>query len=152
RVEQSDGSYSRTAFSPWHVATYDANDTVSESGNGWYTRMTAATAASEEQRAAEQAARHADTPAVNLLDSLGRDVAAIGHNRVADAGGARDEKYLTFRKLDTEGKPLWVRDTRDNLVMQHILPPAPHNQAGDPAAGYVPCYDIAGHILFQHGM
>ena len=96
---------------------------------------------------------HANTPALTILDSLGREVIAIAHNRVRNAaGGLEDEKYLTFTKLDAEGKPLWIRDARNNLVMQYITPPVPDNQPTDPIAGFVPCYDIAGNLLFQHSM
>jgi len=99
------------------------------------------------------AAEHADTPAITILDSLGREVISIAHNRVKDAAGAlKDEKYLTFTKLDAEGKPLWIRDARKNLVMQYISPPVPSNQAADPVTGFAPCYDIAGNLLFQHSM
>ena len=68
------------------------------------------------------------------------------------AGELKDEKYLTFTKLDAEGKPLWIRDARKNLVMQYITPPVPNNQAADPVTGFAPCYDIAGNLLFQHSM
>ena len=30
---------------------------------------------------------------------------------------------MTFTKLDTEGKPLWICDARGNLVMQYVTPP-----------------------------
>ncbi len=36
--------------------------------------------------------------------------------------------------------------------MQYIAPPVPSNQAADPVAGFAPCYDIAGNLLFQHSM
>jgi RHS repeat-associated protein len=151
RTEMPDGSFSRVEFSPWHVRTFDQNDTVKEAGNAWFERKTAGT--SEEQRAAQLAAEHADTPALTILDSLGREVISVAHNRVKDAaGGLKDEKYLTFTKLDAEGKPLWIRDARKNLVMQYITPPVPNNQATDPTAGFAPCYDIAGNLLFQHSM
>ena len=39
-----------------------------------------------------------------------------------------------------------------NLVMQYITPPVPNNQPTDPVAGFAPCYDIAGNLLFQHSM
>jgi hypothetical protein len=78
RAEMPDGSYSRVEFSPWLMATWDANDTVLEPGNAWYTRYAGGTA--EERRAARLAAIHADTPAVTHLDSLGREVVAITHD------------------------------------------------------------------------
>jgi RHS repeat-associated protein len=151
RTEMPDGSYSRVEFSPWHVRTFDQNDTVKEPGNAWFAQKMAGT--TEEKRAAQLAADHAETPALSVLDSLGREVIAIAHNRVKEAAGVlKDEQYLTFTKLDAEGKPLWIRDARKNLVMQYITPPVPDNQAGDPIAGFAPCYDIAGNLLFQHSM
>ena len=156
RTELPDGSYSRVEFSPWHVTSYDPNDTVLEEDNGWYARMSGAGASPAEQRAARIAAKHAHTPATVFLDSLGREVISLAHNRVpADDPTVRnvplldrdwhDETYLTFSKLDAEGKPLWIRDARGNLVMQYISPP-------DPTGDFVPCYDIAGNLLSQHSM
>lgn len=153
RTEMPDGSFSRVEFSPWHVRAFDQNDTVTEPGNAWFARHSAATAPAEDQRAARLAAEHAGTPVLTVLDSLGRDVVSIAHNRVRiGAGGLKDEKYLTFTKLDAESKPLWIRDARRNLVMQYITPPVPDNQPEDPVAGFAPCYDIAGNLLFQHSM
>lgn len=151
RTELPDGSYSRVEFSPWQIETYDPNDTVMEAGNVWVATKTAATATPAEKRAARLAAEHANTPALTILDSLGREVIAIAHNRVKDAAGAlKDEKYLTFTKLDAEGKPLWIRDARGNLVMQYVFPFAgDHRQ--EPVQ-FVPTYDIAGNLLFQHSM
>ncbi|MDG6026916.1 MAG: hypothetical protein E3K40_09495 [Candidatus Brocadia sp.] len=151
RTEMPDGSYSRVEFSPWHLLAFDPNDTVKEPGNAWLARMSSGTA--EEKRAAQLAAEHADTPALTILDSLGREVISIAHNRVKDAAGVlKNEKYLTFTKLDTESKPLWIRDARKNLVMQYITPPVPNNQPADPVVGFAPCYDIAGNLLYQHSM
>jgi len=158
RTESPDGSYSRIEFSPWHATHYDANDTVSEKGNAWFARKSAPAASAEEQRAARLAVEHANTPAVTVLDSLGREVVAITHNRVGAANALVDEKYVTFSKLDAEGKPLWVQDSRGNRVMQYIMPPLPDgvhpfNDASNlNAQGFAPCYDIAGNLLFQHSM
>ncbi len=152
RTEMPDGSFSRVEFSPWHVRSFDPNDTVKEPANAWFTSKSAGTA--EEKRAAQLAAEHADTPSLTILDSLGREVIAIAHNRVKDTTGVlQDEKYLTFTKLDAEGKPLWIRDARKNLVMQYINPPKANNDPSDTMTiTSVPCYDIAGNLLFQHSM
>ncbi len=184
RTEFPDNTIARVEFSPWHVRTYDQSDTVKESG--WYReRLTAAergpgatTGTPEEERKAAQASqkekraarlttRHADTPAEIHLDSLGREVISIAHNRTPDANGNwQDDKYLTFTKLDAEGKPLWIRDARGNLVMQYINPPKQTRwtdesneelpSRNDVATGRrifsAPCYDIAGNLLFQHSM
>lgn len=152
RTELPDGSYSRVEFSPWQVASYDPNDTVLETGNTWFARNSTSDKAGE-RRAAQLAAAHADTPSLTLLDSLGREVVSIAHNRVrTNAEVLQDKKYLTFTKLDAEGKPLWIRDARNNRVMQYITLPVPDSQLTDPVSGFVPCYDIAGNLLFQHSM
>jgi RHS repeat-associated protein len=164
RTEMPDGSYSRVQFSAWHVLTFDQNDTVKESK--WYTGrnppdpdqplprnpITGELLVTPDQRAAWLAAQHAGTPALIILDSLGREVISVAHNRIKNAAGVlKDEKYLTFTKLDAEGKPLWIRDARNNLVMQYITPSVASSQASDPVR-YAPCYDIAGNLLFQHSM
>jgi RHS repeat-associated protein len=153
RTEGPDGSYARVEVSPWHVAQFDCNDTVLEPGNAWYSRMSAHGATREQQRAARLASAHANTPTTTFLDSLGREVVSVAHNRYEDFEGiVRDEKYVTYTKLDAEGKPLWVRDARGNRVMQYVHPPLPSDVEIDPESGYVPCYDIAGNLLFQHSM
>ena len=70
------------------------------------------------------------------LDSLGRDVVAIAHNRTPSDDPAFSKTPLldrpwvhertdTFTKLDAEGKPLWIRDARGHLVMQYITRRSP---------------------------
>ena len=134
---------------------------------------TSAEPADPDARAAWLAAVHSNTPAQTHLDSLGREVIAIAHNRVEDSSGMiimngrhwRDERYLTFTRLDAEGKPLWIRDARGNLVMQYLSPPKPDRDepriardfgpTGNPNKDIglrVPAYDIAGNLLFQHSM
>lgn len=158
RTESPDGSYSRVEFSSWLVRMFDQNDTVMETNNAWFARKADALATEEEKRAARQVAEHADTPSVTLLDSLGREVIAIAHNRIRPSNTLVDEKYVTFTRLDAEGKPLWIQDQRGNRVMQYIMPPLrdgvytfdDENNFGP--QGFVPCYDIAGNLLFQHSM
>ena len=153
RTELPDGSYSRTEFSPWFTAAFDPNDTVLEPDNAWYGKNTEPTASEPARRAAQLAAEHAATPAVTHLDSLGREVVAIAHNHSPDGTGAWvNEKYLTFTRLDAEGKPLWIRDARGNRVMQYVMPPIPDGQPDPPLNEIVPCYDIAGNLLYQHSM
>ncbi len=153
RTEMPTGTFSRVEFSPWHVKTFDANDTVLESA--WYDkRKPASSAADEEKNAAALAARHANTPSITILDSLGRDVISIAHNKVSGAGGQiKDEYYTTYSRLDAEGKPLWIRDALGHLVMQYIYPPKANDDPDENVPlGSVPCYDIAGNLLFQHSM
>ena len=144
RTELPDGAYSQVEFSPWQVVSYDPNDTIAEPNNAWFLRNSTGTDA--EQRSARVATEHANTPAMTVLDSLGRVVVAIAHNRTDGV----DEKYLTFTNLDAEGKPLWIRDARGSLVMQYVLPYGADNRRSPTI--FVPCYDIAGNLLFQHSM
>jgi RHS repeat-associated protein len=190
RTDTADGTFTLVEFSPWHVKTFDANDTTRASR--WYReRLTAVergtqsadvdpseeakarTAPPDDKRAARQAALHADTPAETLLDSLGREVIVIVHNREPSQDPTQtnipltarpwlDRRDTTFTKLDPEGKPLWVRDARGNLVMQYIMPFKANDDVSDDAPSVadgtgkripsVPCYDIAGNLLFQHSM
>jgi RHS repeat-associated protein len=164
RTEFPDGSYSRVDFSPWFVASSDKNDTAFDTDparrSDWYKRRTDPTHPrfeefnnSQERQAAELVQIQTNTPAVVHLDSLGRDVISVAHNRYQDELGAlRDEKYVTLTRLDAEGKPLWIRDARKNLVMQYIRPTAPNDQVNDPPASSTPCYDVSGNLLFQHSM
>jgi RHS repeat-associated protein len=167
RTDLPDGSFSRADFSPWFSRQFDANDTVLDSA--WYSDrgspgILGVEPADPDQRAAWLATVHSNTPAQTHTDSLGRTVIAIVHNRVRDANGTltyagaqwRDEKYLSFTKLDTEGKALWVRDALGNLVTQSITPLKATRWADDPTEDVPPkCvtgYDIAGNVLFQHSM
>ncbi len=169
RTEMPDGTFSRVEFSPWHVKTFDANDTAYDpddpdprnpNHSDWFRRRTDSTHplfnqfnTPENLRAAELIKDHANTPSETHLDSLGREVIAIAHNRAPDKNGDwQDEKYLTFTKLDAESKPLWIRDARGNLVMQYITPARANNAPGEDMPDAAPCYDIAGNLLFQHSM
>jgi RHS repeat-associated protein len=178
RTELPDGTFTYVEFSPWHVKTFDANDTAFDIDPGnrsdWYRRRSDPTHTryadfgdTQNARTAELTERHANTPTRTYLDSLGREVVAVAHNRTPDANGVWQEDFhVTFTKLDVEGKPLWIRDARGNLVMQYITEPKPTRLAATPADphqpsdttreylpdGAVPCYDIAGNLLFQHSM
>jgi RHS repeat-associated protein len=122
--------------------------------------------ATPDTRAAWLAAKHAGTPVETILDSLGREVISVSHDRVeVGAGVVRDERHVTFTRLDAEGKPLWIRDPLAHLVMQYLTPPKPDRDdprvardfsaAGNPnndIGTRTPAYDIAGSLLFQHSM
>jgi RHS repeat-associated protein len=176
RTDPPDGTFSRVEFSPWHTCQFDASDTVLESA--WYAERGSPNPAvplrrgidgkvldSADFRAAWLAAKLANTPSQTHLDSLGRAVIAIAHNHTPDEAakpsmewsvgdwGWKNEFHLTHTKLDAEGKPLWVRDARGNLVMQYIHPAKPDGDASHALPpGSVPTYDIGGNLLYQHSM
>lgn len=152
RTEWPDGTLGRSQFSPWDIATWDANDAVKESrwfqDRGSPNPATAlAPDAAADTRAAWLAAQHANTPIQTFLDSLGRPVISIADLGVPDRNGL--SKYVTFTRLDTESKPLWIRDPRGNVVMRYTLP---QNPGSDPTIDFVTCYDLAGNALYQHSM
>lgn len=176
RTDLPDGTFSKVEVSPWHTKQFDANDTVLDSA--WYAErgrpdpavplprgIDGAVTVAPDVRAAWLAAKLANTPGQTHLDSLGREVIAIAHNRTPDETdrptiersvadwGWKDEFHVTQTKLDAEGKPLWVRDARGNLVMQYLHPSKPDIDPADKVPREsVPTYDIAGNLLFQHSM
>ncbi|MEB3103554.1 SpvB/TcaC N-terminal domain-containing protein [Ferviditalea candida] len=125
KTEMPDGTLSRTAFDSWKQVIYDPNDTILESS--WYHKranrlidaelMVAGKDPEREKAAADQAAKHAGTPKVLHLDSLGRLVLAVEHNKHVKAG--EDEFYLTRADLDIEGNLRKVTDARGNAAMQY---------------------------------
>ena len=168
RTDMPDGSFSRVEFSPWFARSFDQNDTLAD-GNPWYEARKTLPAGDPEQRAAALAMTICGgTPAETHLDSLGRDVVAIAHNRTRSVDSAgnvalTDARLDTFTMLDAEGKPLWIRDARGNLVMQYIAstvpgisPAKPTRWAADSTEtmpdNAVTAYDIAGNLMFQHSM
>jgi RHS repeat-associated protein len=139
-------TYEKVVFDAWQQATYDVNDTVAanntETGDprtdadikryvakyfktqpgGWKTwhqeRITGAKGA-EERRAAEKAAKHADTPTVAHLDTLGRSFLTITDN---GPDAARPSDHLLFATrllLDIEGNQRAVIDANDRVVMRY---------------------------------
>ncbi len=147
RTEFPDGTLNRAVFNPWYAETWDQNDTVNESI--WLSEIESNFTETDPQgRAAKLTKNHAGTPSRVFLDTLGREVISIEHNRTPELnnidGDWKDEYYTTITKMDAEGKPLWITDARKNRVMEYITPPSSDD--------YSPTYDIAGNLLFQHSM
>lgn len=116
-TKMPDGTFSKVEFDSWKQQIYDGNDTVTESD--WFRRRTDPAhprfiSDAAEQQAAAKAALHAGTPDTLHLDTLGRPVLSIAHNK--DHTGA-DEFYLTRAQLDTEGNLRAVTDARGNTVV-----------------------------------
>jgi RHS repeat-associated protein len=115
RIEHANGTFSKTEFDAWKQLTYDENDTVLDSQ--WYVDRGSpnpggAEPADAEQRAAWLAAKHANTPAREHFDSLGRTVYTIADN------GATG-KYATQYVLDIENNRVEVIDARNNSVIKY---------------------------------
>ena len=136
KTEMPDGSYSKVEFDSWKQLRFDANDTILESY--WYHHRThcqidtqllqAGKDPIREKIAADSAALHANTPNVVHLDTLGRPVLSVDHNKnsVTEA----DEFYHTKIELDCEGNLRTITDARGNTVMQYK-------------------YDMLGNLVYQ---
>ena len=139
-----DDSYDKTVFDPWHQDTWDGNDTVlldprddpdvagyagrylavlGERPGGWatwYAQRIGGALGPAEQRAAEQTAPHAGTPARAWLDTLGRTFLTVAHNRVpAEDGRLADQFCRTRSLLDIQGNEHEVRDALGRAVMRY---------------------------------
>ncbi len=144
RTELPDGTHTRVQFDAWQQSSYDQNDTILEnddplaSGNSWYKARISGTLGAAAQKAAEKAAIHHNTPSQLFLDSLGRPVMSVAHNRWEEQRTGQppmvyQEYYATRIILDIEGNPKAVIDARANTVMSWK-------------------YDMLGHRVHQHSM
>jgi RHS repeat-associated protein len=129
-------TFEKVVFDPWRQTTYDVNDAVtfdpktdldvgeifSRLPDGdylptWYQQRIDGAKGPDEKAAAEKAAKHADTPSVAYLDTLGRTFLTIADNG-KDASG-NDRKYRTRTVLDIEGNQREVIDALDRTVMRY---------------------------------
>ncbi len=139
KTEMPDGTVSKIVFDAWKQQVYDANDTILESS--WFTNRTnhlidAKLLAEgkdpvKEKAAADSAALHANTPGIFHLDTLGRAVLNVAHNK--NMLNQADEFYHTTMKLDAEGNLRSITDARGNMVMQYK-------------------YDMLGNQVYQNSM
>ncbi|MBC7900714.1 MAG: RHS repeat-associated core domain-containing protein, partial [Saprospiraceae bacterium] len=137
KTEFPDQTFSRVKFDSWMQASFDQNDTVEESE--WHrlrvdnliNAQLIATGKDpvKEKAAAQKAAAHYNTPTVVHLDTLGRPILSIDHNRVANI----DEFYQTRVVLDVEGNARSIVDARGNTVIFYK-------------------YNMLGHRVYQKSM
>ncbi|MEM9444383.1 MAG: SpvB/TcaC N-terminal domain-containing protein [Verrucomicrobiota bacterium] len=122
RTELPDGTFTKVEFDSWQQRIYDSNDTVRDSQ--WYLDRGSPDPADPSYNhlstdpqvvAAWKAAQYDDTPLQLHLDSQGRPVYSVEHNRVQ----GQDTFYATRIELDIEGNTLAVIDARGNSVMQY---------------------------------
>lgn len=158
KTELPDGSFTKVEFDSWKQVHYDQNDTVLESQ--WYENRGSPDPSNpnpdqndKEITVAWKTANHANTPSTLILDSLGRPVFSIAHNRVEkdDGTGVKvwmDEYYHTKIHLDIEGNVSEVTDARDNPVMLYGFLENPN----DPTSPMIMGYDMLGHRVYQNSM
>ncbi|HEY9814848.1 MAG TPA: hypothetical protein V6D20_03445, partial [Candidatus Obscuribacterales bacterium] len=133
-------TYSKVVFNPWQQTTWDVNDTVLQnpaededvgsyfSGLAeaeflptWHQQRINGGLGSAERGAAEKAVIHAETPSTVHVDTLGRPILTIAHNRFEQDNNPVDEFYETRVGLDIEGHQLYVMDARGNPVMVNAV-------------------------------
>lgn len=132
RTENPDGTFTKVDFDAWSQRSYDANDTVMDSQ--WYQIRNSPDPGGPApndppQLAAWKAAQHYNTPSVVHLDTLGRPVLGIAHNRV----DGTDEFYHTITHVDIENNVRSIIDPRGNTVVTYK-------------------YDLLGNRLYQNSM
>lgn len=141
RTDLPNETLRRIEFNPWRQTTRDENDTVLESG--WYSARATGTLGPDEQRAAELAAGHADTPTIAYLDARGRAFLASADN------GERG-MYETRTAFDVQGKVLAVTDALGRMVMRYdhdLLGGVIHSASMDAGERWT-LYDVAGKPVY----
>jgi RHS repeat-associated protein len=133
-------TYEKVVFDPWQQTTYDVNDTCAprnaQTGDArtdpdisgyvaeyfktqpasrqtWYAERIGGALGTDEQRAAERASAHADTPTTAHFDALGRPFLTVARNRVVCVGhdlDRREDSFTTRVELDIVGNQRAVRD------------------------------------------
>lgn len=153
RMYNADGSYSKTEIGCWQQKSFDENDTVTDSD--WYAERTtgALSMNAAENNTARKTAVHADTPTIAVCDSLGRAVYTIAKNAFTDSVSNTivQEELASFVRLDIAGNQQWVRDARNNTVMEYdcdMLGNAACTESADAGENRV-FYDVAGKALLS---
>ncbi|MEP6901374.1 MAG: SpvB/TcaC N-terminal domain-containing protein, partial [Actinomycetota bacterium] len=118
-----DQTFSKIKFDSWKQENHDQNDTVKKSE--WHRLrvnnlinahlIAAGKDPAKEKIAAQKAEAHDNTPSIVYLDTLGRPILSIDHNRIAGL----DEFYPTRIVLDIEGNVRSIVDARSNTVMSY---------------------------------
>ncbi len=149
KTRMPDGTFSRMEFDAWKQIAYDTNDTVLEKNCDWYidringninAKLIAANKDPvKEMQAAQKAAKHANTPTLQHLDTLGRTILSVDTNR--DIVTNADKPYRTKIIIDIEGNVLSILDAREI---------AANGLMGNPVMEYK--YDMLGHRVYQKSM
>ncbi|MGD9846993.1 MAG: toxin TcdB middle/C-terminal domain-containing protein, partial [Variibacter sp.] len=141
---QPNNTWEKVSFSAWRQENWDVNDTVliadpaADADVGdffrrlpstqylptWYARRDGGVLGPDEQRAAQQAAVHAATPAFAHADPLGRAFLTVAHNRAKysddpPAQPPAEAFYASRVAFDIEGNQRQVFDAADRLIAQY---------------------------------
>jgi len=159
-------TYEKVVFNPWKQVTWDVNDTVlvdprtdadikeitaayfanlppsppAPLWQTWHAQRIGGALGPNEQKAAQKAASHAETPTTAHLDSLGRTFLTFADNGPDPAAPANHILFATRVEFDIEGNQ---RSVRDAIV-----------QNGDPLGRIVMRYnyDMLGNRIHSESM
>ncbi|MBO9703281.1 MAG: insecticidal toxin complex protein [Sporocytophaga sp.] len=139
KTTMPDNTFSKIEFNTWKQVAYDANDNILDSL--WYKKRIDGSLDAEllkegkdpakEKEAAQNAAKHANTPSLIYTDAFGRGILFIQHLKNVDTN--KDEYLPSKMTLDIEGNQIKVTDPRENTVIQYK-------------------YDMLGHKVYQESM
>jgi RHS repeat-associated protein len=145
KTDMPDETFSTMEYDSWQQKDFDANDNVTASE--WYTRrinpspddlaafIAEGKDAAKEKAVAEKTAIHANTPVLIHLDSMGRSVCNITHNKRKDfpTDTIVEEFYSSFSEFDIEGNLKAAIDACNNVVMSYT-------------------YNMLGQLVYQQSM
>ena len=139
-------TWEKVVFGTWRYERWDASDTVlvadprtdaqvgghfrrlrdAEYLPTWYARREGGALGAIELATARKAALHAGTPGIVHLDSLGRPLLTISHNRfkygTSPAADPPVEEFLSTRsRLDIQGNQRAMVDARDRVVVRNTF-------------------------------
>ena len=117
RVDDAEGTFTKSVFGAWETETWDQNDTVLDSD--WYAQRKTLPQSDPQGRAARLAAACANTPGVAHLDALGRGIQTDAIKGF-DAAGAPIVLSTTI-ELDINANTLAVVDPRGNAATTRRL-------------------------------
>ncbi len=164
-------TYEKVVFDPWQQTTWDVNDTVllnpaededvgsffsglaeSEYLPTWHEQRIGGGRGVEEQRAAQKTEDHAETHSTVHLDTLGRPILTVTHNRFEENDTRVDEFSETRVGLDIEGNSLYVEDARGNLVMVNAV--VTRDEQGQPLrdSSGNPLIETTAYNLLSHSL
>jgi RHS repeat-associated protein len=120
----------------------------------WHSRRDGGGLGPQEQAAARKAAVHANTPTIAHIDSLGRTVLTIAHNRYKhgdspEAEAPIEEFYAARVMLDIEGNQREVADAKGRTVMRfsYDMLGGPVHQASMEAGERWTLNDLSGKAI-----
>ncbi len=138
RTDHPNGTFTTVELDAWRTVAADENDNVLLSQ--WYADRSQLDPSDPEARAAQLAAAHANTPAINHADPLGRTFLAIADNKTAT--------FETRFQLDIENQQRKVTDARDVEALKQDFDMVGHtihavsSDAGDSMA----LFDVLGQL------